>query len=185
MSVNKALFLDRDGVINVDHGYVSQKEQFEFINGIFELCNHAKAMNYMIIIVTNQSGIGRGYYSQADFDVLTAWMSAEFAKQGISITQVYNCPHHPEKAEGDYKIDCQCRKPQPGMILQAAAEHHIDVTQSVLIGDKMSDMKAAEAAGIPKRVLLNSLYNEGIDDFGLASLRVASLSDIYIQDIFI
>ena len=152
--MQKAAFLDRDGVINADHGYVSQPENFEWLPGVFEACRELARLGYAIVVVTNQSGIARGYYGEEDFLRLTDWMKARFADEGVSIAGVYYCPHHPEKALGQYKVACTCRKPQPGMILRAAEEMSIDLSQSILFGDKESDMQAAQAAGIPRRILL-------------------------------
>jgi D-glycero-D-manno-heptose 1,7-bisphosphate phosphatase len=154
--VKPAVFLDRDGVINVDHGYVSRPEQFEFIDGIFEACQHFSALGYTLIVVTNQSGIGRGYYSEADFHRLTDWMVQRFADRGVTIAGVYWCPHHPVNAKGAYQRECDCRKPAPGMILQAAQEHDIDLASSLMLGDKVSDMQAASVAGIRRKILVLS-----------------------------
>jgi D-glycero-D-manno-heptose 1,7-bisphosphate phosphatase len=154
--VSPAVFLDRDGVINVDHGYVSRPEQFEFIDGVFEACQHFAALGYTLIVVTNQSGIGRGYYSEADFHQLTDWMVQRFADHGVKIAGVYWCPHHPVKAQGSYQRECNCRKPAPGMILQAAAEHGIDLSRSLMLGDKAADMQAAASAGVGHKVLVLS-----------------------------
>jgi len=153
---NKALFLDRDGVINVDHGYVSTPEQFEFVNGVFEACKHFQAQGYKLVVVTNQSGIARGYYSPEQFKVLTQWMCQQFAAHGVHITAVYHCPHHPTKGHAPYVQDCNCRKPAPGMLLQAIAEHGIDPAQSIMVGDKGADMQAAAAAGVGHKVLVQS-----------------------------
>lgn len=158
--MNKALFLDRDGIINVDHGYVYQSENFEFVEGIFELCQQAQAKGYKLIIITNQSGIGRGKYSIAQFEQLTQWMKQQFLLHNVIIDDVYYCPHHPTKALKEYLVECNCRKPQPGMIIEAATQHQIDVKQSIFIGDKVSDMQAAEAAGIDNRVLVASEYQD-------------------------
>jgi D-glycero-D-manno-heptose 1,7-bisphosphate phosphatase len=178
------VFLDRDGVINVDHGYVSRPEQFEFIDGIFEACQHFAALGYTLIVVTNQSGIGRGYYTEADFLSLTQWMTERFAAHGVTIAGVYWCPHHPVNAKGAYQRECDCRKPAPGMILQAAQEHDIDLASSLMLGDKVSDMQAAIAAGIGRKVLVLSgqslsvahraLPDEIWDSAGDACLRFSS-----------
>jgi D-glycero-D-manno-heptose 1,7-bisphosphate phosphatase len=148
-----ALFLDRDGVINVDHGYVSRPEDFEPIEGIFDLCREAQRQGYLIIVITNQAGIGRGYYSESDFEALTAWMIGRFEEEGIAIGGIYHCPFHPEHGVGRYKADSACRKPNPGMILQAAAEHGIDLASSVLVGDKPSDIQAGISAGVARLFL--------------------------------
>jgi D-glycero-D-manno-heptose 1,7-bisphosphate phosphatase len=158
--MNKALFLDRDGIINVDHGYVYQKENFEFVDGIFELCFEASNKGFMLIVITNQSGIGRGKYTVTQFKELTDWMKDKFAAKNIFIDDVYFCPHHPSKASGVYLTECGCRKPEPGLILKAAEKYDIDLKQSVFIGDKGSDMQAAAAAGINNRILLASKYDD-------------------------
>jgi D-glycero-D-manno-heptose 1,7-bisphosphate phosphatase len=154
--MHKAVFLDRDGVINVDHAYVHKPEDFEFIDGVFEACQAFQAKGFKIIVVTNQSGIGRGYYDEAQFQTLTSWMCEQFKQRNVHIAGVYFCPHHPEKANAPYLKECDCRKPFPGMLLQAAAEHNLDLANSVMVGDKGSDMEAAIAAGIPTRLLVRS-----------------------------
>jgi D-glycero-D-manno-heptose 1,7-bisphosphate phosphatase len=154
--VKPAVFLDRDGVINVDHGYVSTPEQFEFVDGVFEACQHFLKQGYKLVVVTNQSGIARGYYSPEQFEALTQWMCQEFAAHGVHITAVYHCPHHPTKGQAPYVQDCHCRKPAPGMFLQAIADHGIDPAQSIMVGDKGADMQAAAAAGVGHKVLVQS-----------------------------
>ncbi len=156
MGTHRALFLDRDGVINIDHAYVFKPDNFEFIDGIFELCRKAKDLGYLIFVITNQAGIGRGYYTELDFLKLTEWMVGEFKKHGVDIDKVYFCPSHPEHGIGKYKTDSPNRKPNPGMIVQATKEFDIDLARSVLIGDKVSDIQAGVAAGIAVNVLLNS-----------------------------
>lgn len=146
---NGAFFLDRDGVINVDHGYISSPSQFDFVPGVFNACQQIVDAGYKIIIVTNQSGIARGYYTEAVFADLTRWMIATFKQRGIPITDVRYCPHHPVHGKGEYLQQCHCRKPNPGMIIDAAKQHNIDVSQSVMVGDKDSDMQAGSRAGIP------------------------------------
>lgn len=138
-----ALFLDRDGVINVDHGYVSRPADFEVIDGVFDALRAAVERGIALIVVTNQSGIARGYFSQQEYDDLEAYMAALFASEGCALTAIYHCPHGPD-------AQCSCRKPEPGMILRAAREHDIDLSRSVLVGDKQSDIDAACNAGIPK-----------------------------------
>lgn len=152
----KALFLDRDGVVNVDHGYLYQIEQFEFIDGVFEACRKFQQAGFAIVIVTNQSGIGRGYYTEHDFQLLTEWMVTEFSKQGIDILDVMFCPHHPEKAKAPYRQDCDCRKPAPGMLLQAIDKHNIDPKMSIMVGDKESDMQAATNANLAAKFLVET-----------------------------
>ena len=140
---NKALFLDRDGVINIEKNYLYKIDDFEFIEGIFDLCRHYQELGHLIFVVTNQSGIARGYYNISDFDILTSWMLNQFKLKNITISKVYYCPHHP-----DISSTCSCRKPKPGMILQAQREYNIDLNNSILIGDKESDIDAAIDAGI-------------------------------------
>lgn len=174
---NKAIFLDRDGVINADHAYVHKIEQFEFIDGVFAACHHFIAKGYLLVIVTNQSGIGRGYYSEQDFATLTDWMKSQFAGHGIPIAGVYFCPHHPTNALPEYLQSCDCRKPQPGMLTQAINEFDIDVSQSIMIGDKVSDMQAAAAAGVPRKVLVRSGQTFSDKDIACADEVWASLAD--------
>ena len=150
-----ALFLDRDGVINIEKNYLHKKEDFEFIEGIFDLCSYYQNQNYLIIVVTNQSGIARGYYSEMDFANLTFWMVGAFATKGIEISQVYHCPHHP-----DISGECECRKPHPGMLLKAAKEHHIDLENSVLVGDSERDIEAAHRAGVKETYLFTAEKKE-------------------------
>lgn len=148
----KAAFLDRDGVINVDHGYVHRIEDFQFQEGIFEACRHLAARGYLLIVVTNQSGIARGYYSGEEFAILTAWMTGVFADQGVKISAVYHCPHHPDFGPPADR-DCDCRKPKPGMIDRAVAAFGLDRSASLMIGDSLSDLQAARAARLGLRIL--------------------------------
>ena len=151
-----ALFLDRDGVINVEKDYVHRIEDVEFVDGIFTLCKTAKNAGLAIVVVTNQAGIGRGYYTEDQFRTLMNWMKDRFAERGAALDAVYYCPFHPEHGVGGYKSDSFDRKPNPGMILRARADLHIDLAASCLIGDKASDIAAARAAGVGTAVLLGS-----------------------------
>ena len=172
-----ALFLDRDGVINVDRDYVHRSEDVEFIDGIFELVALANGAGYVVAVVTNQAGIGRGYYSEADFHRLMEWMRARFAQRGARIDAIYFCPYHPEHGVGAYKRESEFRKPGPGMLLQAAKEHDIDLSASIMIGDKPSDMQAGAAAGVGSLLLLG----DAPADAGV--LRIARLADaaVYLR----
>jgi len=152
-----ALFLDRDGVINVDHGYVYLKEDFEFIDGIFDLCRQAKQRAYLIVVITNQAGIGRGFYSEQEYFNLTEWMCGIFKSEGVIIDSVYHCPFHPLYGVGKYRIDAECRKPRPGMLIQATKEHNIDLSRSILIGDKESDIKAGLEAGVGQNIFFRNI----------------------------
>jgi len=145
----KALFLDRDGVINVDHGYVSTIEEFTFMEGIFPLLRFFHAQGYLLFIVTNQSGIGRGYYRLDDFKKLTTWMIEELEKEGISITSMQHCHHAPEEK-------CTCRKPATGMIDTILLTHNIDLKHSWMIGDKQSDIDLALNAHIAHTVAIGT-----------------------------
>lgn len=156
MTGRPALFLDRDGVINHDDGYTHRIDEFRFRDGIFELCAQAQAQGYALVVVTNQAGIGRGYYSEADFQRLTAWMLERFEEQGIRFAGVEHCPDHPTHGIGAYRRENLRRKPGPGMLLDAAAKHGLDLARSVMIGDRASDMQAALSAGVPTRILLCS-----------------------------
>jgi D-glycero-D-manno-heptose 1,7-bisphosphate phosphatase len=160
--MKKALFLDRDGIINIDHGYVHKIEDFEFIDGIFELCRLAIAKGYQIFVITNQAGIARGYYDQATFEALSQWMVNAFAEQAITIAKVYYCPHHPTKGVNEFVMPCNCRKPEPGMIIQAQKEFSLTLAESLFIGDKVSDMQAASNAGIKCKILVNSRYTDEV-----------------------
>jgi D-glycero-D-manno-heptose 1,7-bisphosphate phosphatase len=151
----KALLLDRDGVININHGYVHTTKEFDFVNGIFELTREAFKKDYMIIVITNQAGIGRGYYSEQQFHDLSKWMCERFLKQGVPITKVYFSPYHPISGLGIYKKDDFSRKPNPGMILQAQKEFGLNLQSSLLIGDKESDIQAGLAVGIPNNFLFS------------------------------
>lgn len=174
-----AAFLDRDGVINVDHGYTYRIEDFAFVPGALDAATRLHRAGYTLVVVTNQSGIGRGLYSEADFARLTHWMSAQFSAAGAPLAGVYWCPHHPTDAQGIYRRDCDCRKPAPGLLLQAARELDLDRSRSILFGDKRSDLQAGVAAGVPQRVLLGlngRAVPDAVDD-GLATARFASLAD--------
>ena len=150
---SRALFLDRDGVINVNHGYVHDVRHFEFIAGIFDLVRTAHAKGFKIVVITNQSGIGRGLYSEEQFHQLTSWMCKEFLNEGALIDKVYFSPFHPTEGLGKYKKDDVSRKPNPGMIFQAQEELGLDLDNSILIGDKHSDIQAGIVAGIGLNIL--------------------------------
>ena len=144
----KALFLDRDGVINVDKGYVHTPAQTEWIPGIFDLCRKATELGYALVVITNQAGIARGYYDQAAFETYSDWMRAQFAERGLRIEAIYHCPHHPTAGIGELRRDCDCRKPQPGMILRAAEELDLDLARSALVGDQPWDLEAGRRGGV-------------------------------------
>lgn len=155
MGKNRALILDRDGVINVDHGYVHRPEDCEFVDGIFDMVRAFAERGFLIVIATNQAGIGRGLYSEAEFQTFMAWMRGEFRKQGIEIAAVYHCPDHPTAGIGSYRRENPWRKPGPGMFLQAAKDLDLDLGVSWSVGDKPSDLEAALAAGIGIGILFD------------------------------
>jgi D-glycero-D-manno-heptose 1,7-bisphosphate phosphatase len=144
----KALFLDRDGVINVDVGHAHRIHQIQFVSGIFELAKRAHELAYTIIIVTNQAGIAKGLYSEAQFYELMIWMRAEFAKNGSFISHVAFCPHHENGTVTEYTRRCVCRKPMPGMFLESIQQFDIDPSRSLLVGDNESDLIAGHRAAI-------------------------------------
>ncbi len=154
--VKKALFLDRDGTINVDKGYVFKPADFEFQPGIFELVKTYTENDFLVFVITNQSGIARGLYTGEDFRKLTDWMVKKFADEHIQIEKVYHCPHLPEISG-----PCNCRKPNPGMIVEAIKAYGIDREASVLIGDSERDLLAGKNAGIGKNLYIQSLLKEG------------------------
>lgn len=156
-----AVFLDRDGVINEDLGYVHTRETFRFIPGVFKACRLFREMGFRIIVVTNQSGIARGLFSVEDFDRLTRWMMEELRRHDAAIDDVYVCPHHPQHGIGEYRCACDCRKPQPGLLLRAALDWDLWMPGSVLVGDKWSDMRAGAAAQVGRCFLLPSASDSG------------------------
>lgn len=168
--MNKVFFLDRDGVINIDGDYVSTVEDFQFLDGVFDSCRIILSQGYKIILITNQSGIGRGFYTEEQFFELTHWMLHKFKEERIDVTDVYFCPHHPTDAAEPYKVDCDCRKPKPGMILQAKGEHNIDLTQSVLVGDRLSDIASGQSAGVGFMYLVSSAPKADSDYVTCANL---------------
>lgn len=149
--MQKALFLDRDGVINVEKEYLYKIEDFEFIDGIIELCQYYHNRGYLLIVVTNQSGIAREYYTEDDFVILTEFMIELFKASAVEITHVYHCPHH-ENISGK----CPCRKPLPGMLLEAQKDFDIDLENSIIIGDKERDIEAGLNAGLHESYLFDS-----------------------------
>ena len=155
-ALRRAAFLDRDGVINLDRGYVYRRDDFEFVPGTLDAARGLHEMGFLLVVASNQSGIGRGLYTEDDFQSLTTWMRDEFRAAGAPLAGVYHCPHHPTEAIGAYLRSCDCRKPAPGMLLAAARELGIDLAASVMFGDKASDLEAARAAGVPLRILLGT-----------------------------
>jgi D-glycero-D-manno-heptose 1,7-bisphosphate phosphatase len=157
----RALFLDRDGVINKDFGYVCEVERLEYVDGIFDLCRNAKSKGYLIIVITNQAGIGRGYYSERQFLDFMDIIKAKFIEEDCQIDAVYYCPHHPTAGIGEYRMNCKSRKPNNGMILCASNDFSIDHINSIVIGDKETDLIAGEKSNITNLYLLNEAPTSG------------------------
>ncbi|WP_175863082.1 D-glycero-beta-D-manno-heptose 1,7-bisphosphate 7-phosphatase [Burkholderia cepacia] len=173
----KALFLDRDGVINVDYGYVHRQQDCVFVDGIFDLVRLANATGYQVVVVTNQAGIGRGYFSESQFVAFMEWMRRSFDERGARIDRVYFCPHHPVAGMGRYRQACACRKPQPGMLHDARRDLDLDLSASILVGDKQSDLDAGARAGVGRRFLFVG-DQPGRTEADPAAEVVARLSDI-------
>lgn len=146
--MKKCVFLDRDGNINVEKDYLHKVEEFEFIDGAREAIKLFNDLGYLVVIVTNQSGVARGYYDESSVKTLHDYLQKEVEKIGGHIDGFYYCPHHPEKGIGEYKLDCSCRKPEPGMFLKAQKDLDIDFSSSIMVGDKISDIKAGENLGM-------------------------------------
>ena len=151
-----AVFLDRDGVINQDTGYVSCVDDFHFIDGTIEALQILKKKGYCLVVVTNQSGIARGYFTEEQFMSLTEWMDWSLADRDVDLDGIYFCPHHPTAGVGEYRQECNCRKPAPGMLLDAAKDLKIDLANSYMVGDKAGDLQAAKAAGVGHKVLVRT-----------------------------
>jgi D-glycero-D-manno-heptose 1,7-bisphosphate phosphatase len=152
----RALFLDRDGVVNVEVGYLHRIEDVRFVSGIVSLCQTATRLGYRLIVVTNQAGIARGFYTEDDFLTLTEWMRAELRREGVEFDAVYHCPYHPEHGVGEYRREHEDRKPGTGMLLRAVKEFKVELADSVLVGDRCSDIAAANKAGLRQAFLMAS-----------------------------
>lgn len=173
--LKRALILDRDGVINVDRGYVYLSDDIEFIPGIFDLCRTARSLEMPIVVVTNQAGIGRGFYSPSHFEALCGWMQSIFEAEEAPLTRIYHCPYHPEHGVGLYRVDSEDRKPNPGMILKAQKDLGLDLGASVMVGDRETDMQAGLRAGVGIRILLDPTNEAAI---GSSTKKVTNLRDI-------
>jgi len=168
-SLHKALFIDRDGIINEDTGYPYKPEHIRFNDAVFTLCKQAAQKGYLLVVITNQAGVAKGKFTEDDVTALHEWMSNEFKKRGVSLERFYYCPHHPEATAPAYRLVCNCRKPKPGMIERATKDLNIDIAQSLVIGDKPSDRIALPEL---RSVIVKSRYTG--DDFDVEDLaRVA------------
>jgi D-glycero-D-manno-heptose 1,7-bisphosphate phosphatase len=157
----RALFLDRDGVVNEEVGYLHRVDEVRFVDGIFSLCRTAAGLGYRLIVVTNQAGIARGYYSEADFEVLMEFMRGKLRAEGVELDAVYYCPFHPEHGVGRYRQEHEDRKPGTGMLRRGAREFGVELSESVLVGDRCSDVGAANAAGLRQAFLMNGTEAAG------------------------
>lgn len=177
LTAKPAIFLDRDGTINEEKDYLHRIEDFAFIPGAPEAIRRLKEAGYRVIVVTNQSGVARGYFPREDVDRLHQHIQRELTKIGTAVDAFYLCPHHPEKGRGEFKVDCDCRKGRPGMLLQAAAEHGIDLEASWMVGDKRADLEAGRAAGC-RSLLVRTGYGEEELVKGVGALAEAVVDDL-------
>lgn len=157
-----AVFLDRDGVINVDRGYVHRWEDFEFVPGVLEAATGLYAAGWALVVVTNQSGIARGLYTEAAYQALTQKMADAFRERGAPLAAVYHCPHHPQGCVAALAVDCGCRKPAPGLLLRARDELGLSLAESVMVGDKTSDLEAARRAGVGRSFLVRAGQTDAV-----------------------
>jgi D-glycero-D-manno-heptose 1,7-bisphosphate phosphatase len=164
-TARRAVFVDRDGTLNVEKDYLYRVEDFEFIPGVPEAIRSLRQAGFLVIVVTNQSGVARGYFSLDKVDVLHRHIQNELKKFGTCIDAFYICPHHPTEGVGEFRLECGCRKGKPGMLLQAAAEHDIDLTASYMIGDKLADVEAGERAGCTSLLVMTGFGNEELHKF--------------------
>ena len=154
--MRRAIFLDRDGTINVEKEYLHRAEEFEFINGAPQAVRILNEAGFFVVVVTNQSGVARGYYSEEDVEMLHRHIDRELGKVGARVDAWFYCPHHLQ-GNGGYALECDCRKPLPGMLLEAARRYGIDLAASLMVGDKLDDIKAGIAAGC-RSILVRTGY---------------------------
>ena len=172
----RAVFLDRDGTINEEREYLHRVEEFAFIPGVPEAIRDLPRAGFLVIVVTTQSGTGRGYFDEAALARLHAHMDSELAREGAAVDAYYFCPHHPKHGVGDYRRECDCRKPLPGMLLAAAREWHVDLDASYLVGDKLADVEAAQAAGC-RPILVRTGYGAELERTAADQLKRAVIVD--------
>jgi D-glycero-D-manno-heptose 1,7-bisphosphate phosphatase len=164
--MKKALFLDRDGIINEDVSYAHRPEQIRFCEGVFELCRAAVDKGYRIIVVTNQAGVAKGHFSEEAVGKLHEWIAEQFFTEGITITAFYYCPYHKDGTVEKYRKESNCRKPEPGMFLKAAEDYQLDIAMSLMVGDKPSDRILLENL---KSVIVRSRYTG--DDYDVETIK--------------
>lgn len=176
-----AIFLDRDGTINRDHGYVHEIDDFQFIDGVIEALRELKNRGFLLVVVTNQSGIARGKFTENQFMQLTEWMDWSLADQGVDLDGIYYCPHHPDGSVVEFKQVCDCRKPAAGMLTSAQEYLHIDMGASYMVGDKYEDMQAGQAAGVGTNVLVRTGKPVTAEGEALADWVIDSLADLPVR----
>jgi D-glycero-D-manno-heptose 1,7-bisphosphate phosphatase len=154
--LRRAAFIDRDGVINEDREFVYRPEDFVFLDGAVEGLRQLQAADYLLVVVTNQSGIARGLYSEADYQKLTHYMREQLLRAGVRLDRIEYCPHLPDAPLDRYRVECDCRKPRPGLLHRAITALGIDAGRSILIGDRASDIEAGRQAGIAHCFLVRS-----------------------------
>ena len=178
---NIALFLDRDGVINVDHGYTHKVQDLHFIPGILDLIELANVNGYLVIVVTNQAGVARGFYTEDAVVAFNNAVSLAAAEAGCKVERFYYCPHHPDGLLSRYKKKCSYRKPGAGMLLRAAADYSIDLSSSIIIGDKTTDIEAGRKANLRAGYLFNPemrLVSEVLTEGGFNSVMVKNFETV-------
>ena len=171
-----AVFLDRDGVINVDHGFVHRIEDFEFVPRVHDALKIIREHGYLLILITNQAGVAYGMYTEDDVKILHDWMQRELDKEGLAFDGIYYCPHHPENGVNQYLCDCDCRKPKTGLIRKALADFDIDLKNSYMVGDRPSDIRTGINAGLKGSYLVRT--GKPITDEG------QNLADQVFSDLF-
>ncbi len=176
--MNKAAFFDRDGVINIDYGFVGQIENYDFIEGVPQALRYLKDLGYLLVLVTNQSGIARGKYTEADFFKVTSFMQANLSLYGACFDKICFCPHHPNADLIQYRCECECRKPKSGMFFEAQRELDIDLHQSLMFGDHATDLFAAKNAGITSLFLVGTHLSEES-----AKIREAKCSKTLLESV--
>lgn len=173
----RAAFIDRDGVINEERGHVHRDEDFILLPGVVTGLLRLQQAGYALVVVTNQAGIAKGLYDEARYLDLSAHMRDLLAHEGVRLEGVYHCPHHPEGSVERYSRSCDCRKPQPGMLLRAAVELDLALPASVLVGDKASDIDAGRAAGVGRCVLVRSGHAVSQADMQAADACLPDLAE--------
>lgn len=152
----KVAFLDRDGVINKEVNYLYKVEDFEYTLGCINGLKGLQNLGFKLIVITNQAGIARGYYTEAEYQKLTAWFTNDLKDLGVDILDVFYCPHHPSGVVEEYSIECICRKPRSGLFERAIQKYGIDIENSLMIGDKPSDLEAAKNIGIAELIMVET-----------------------------